>query len=59
MPVIERPCEVLMEDGTWHPGVIVRQDSDRALIRWAGIVTWFFRNQDDNEPDEWRPTDAR
>jgi hypothetical protein len=22
MPVIKRPCEVLMEDGTWHPGVI-------------------------------------
>jgi hypothetical protein len=28
-------------------------------IRWADITTWFFRNQDDGEPDEWRLTDAR
>lgn len=59
----ERPCEVLMDDGTWKPG-IVRQDTTTcnghaALITSAGITAWLYREGGSGHANEWRYPYAR
>jgi hypothetical protein len=51
--------EVLMEDGTWERGELIRERHtgarhDALILGPHGITSWHYRDQDDGEPDEWR-----
>lgn len=61
----ERPCEVRMEDGTWQPGVIVREERrgpraplppyvHAALVRHRGVTAWLYRGRGRGHVNEWR-----
>lgn len=51
--------EVLMEDGTWRPGELIRERRtgerhDALIFGPYGITSWHYRDQGDGEPNEWR-----
>lgn len=58
----ERPCEVLMDDGTWEPGVVLQDTTTchghAALITCVGITGWFYREGGKGHVNEWRYGDS-